>query len=126
MSLGGGACPPGGLLPPPLGLCLATGRELAFLIDPIGPGTGALVELVRGQAVDVLGPLGNGYRLDVKRPLLVGGGIGVAPFPYLSERLGRPPAVLGFRTSEHPEAAAPPPNGEDAVEPRILGVVGGA
>jgi dihydroorotate dehydrogenase electron transfer subunit len=112
--------PPGRLLPRPMSLCLATRRELAFLIDPIGPGTRALVELVRGQAVDVLGPLGNGYGLDVKRPLLVGGGIGVAPFPYLSERLGRPPAVLGFRTSDHAEAATLVPNAEVVVEPRLV------
>jgi dihydroorotate dehydrogenase electron transfer subunit len=112
--------PPGRLLPRPMSLCLATRRELAFLIDPIGLGTRALVELVRGQSVDVLGPLGNGYRLDVKRPLLVGGGIGVAPFPYLSERLGRPPAVLGFRTSEHAEAAELVPNAEVVVEPRLV------
>jgi dihydroorotate dehydrogenase electron transfer subunit len=112
--------PPGRLLPRPMSLCLATRKELAFLIDPIGPGTRALVELVRGQAVDVLGPLGNGYRLDVKRPLLAGGGIGVAPFPYLSERLDRPPAVLGFRTSEHAEAAALVPNAEVVVEPRLV------
>ena len=32
------------------------------------------------------------------RPLLVGGGIGVAPLPYLSEALEHPPAVLGFRS----------------------------
>jgi dihydroorotate dehydrogenase electron transfer subunit len=112
--------PPGRLLPRPMSLCLATRKELAFLIDPIGLGTRALVELVRGQAVEVLGPLGNGYRLDVKRPLLVGGGIGVAPFPYLSERLGRVPAVLGFRTSEHAEAAALIPNAEVVVEPRLV------
>jgi dihydroorotate dehydrogenase electron transfer subunit len=112
--------PPGRLLPRPMSLCLATRRELAFLIDPIGPGTRALVELVRGQAVDVLGPLGNGYGLDVKRPLLVGGGIGVAPFPYLSERLGRPPAVLGFRTSDHAEAATLVPNAEVVVKPRLV------
>jgi dihydroorotate dehydrogenase electron transfer subunit len=89
---------PGRLLPRPMSLCLATRSELAFLIDPIGPGTRALVELVRGDRIHALGPLGNGFRLDVERPLLVGGGIGIAPFPYLSERLGRPPAVLGFRT----------------------------
>jgi len=112
--------PPGRLLPRPMSLCLATRKELAFLIDPIGPGTRALVQLVRGQPVDVLGPLGNGYRLDVERPLLVGGGIGVAPFPYLSERLGRPPAVLGFRTKDHAEAATLVPNAEVVVEPRLV------
>jgi dihydroorotate dehydrogenase electron transfer subunit len=112
--------PPGRLLPRPMSLCLATRKELAFLIDPIGPGTRALVEVVRGQLVDVLGPLGNGYRLDRERPLLVGGGIGIAPFPYLSERLGRPPAALGFRTKEHAEAAALVPNAEVVVEPRLV------
>jgi dihydroorotate dehydrogenase electron transfer subunit len=112
--------PPGRLLPRPMSLCLATRKELAFLIEPIGPGTRALVELVRGQPVDVLGPLGNGYRLDLERPLLVGGGIGIAPFPYLSERLGRPPAALGFRTKEHAEAAALVPNAQVVVEPRLV------
>ena len=53
----------------------------------------------------MLGPLGNGYRLDVERPLLVGGGIGVAPLPYLSDALGHPPAILGFRSDWHAEAA---------------------
>jgi NAD(P)H-flavin reductase len=50
----------------------------------------------------------------------VGGGIGVAPFPYLSERLARPPAVLGFRTEAHAEAAALIPNAEVVVEPRLV------
>jgi dihydroorotate dehydrogenase electron transfer subunit len=108
------------LLPRPMSLCLATRKELGFLIDPVGPGTRALVELVRNERLGVLGPLGNGFRLDVERPLLVGGGIGVAPFPYLSERLNRPPALLGFRSSEHAEAAALVPNAEIVVEPRLV------
>jgi dihydroorotate dehydrogenase electron transfer subunit len=112
--------PPGRLLPRPMSLCLATRKELGFLIDPIGPGTRPLVEVVRNDRLPILGPLGNGYRMDVERPLLVGGGIGVAPFPYLSERLGRPPAVLGFRTDEHAEAAALVPNAEIVVEPRLV------
>jgi dihydroorotate dehydrogenase electron transfer subunit len=112
--------PPGRLLPRPMSLCLATRKELGFLIDPIGPGTRALVELVRGKRIGVLGPLGIGFRLDVERPLLVGGGIGVAPFPYLSERLDRPPAVLGFRTQEHAAAAELVPNAEIVVEPRFV------
>ena len=87
-------------------VCLATGSELAFLIDPIGPGTRALCELETGDRLHVLGPLGIGFDLDVERPLLVGGGIGVAPLPYLSEALGGPPALLGFRSDWHAEAAA--------------------
>ncbi len=112
--------PAGLLLPRPMSLCLAPPGELAFLVDPIGPGTRALAALEAGDDVDVLGPLGNGFDLDVDRPLLVGGGIGVAPFPYLSARLGGPPAVVGFRTAGHAEAAALVPNAEVVLEPRYV------
>jgi dihydroorotate dehydrogenase electron transfer subunit len=88
---------PGRLLPRPMSLCLAPPGELGFLIDAIGPGTRALCALEAGEELCVLGPLGNGFKLDVERPLLVGGGIGIAPLPYLAESLGGPPAVLGFR-----------------------------
>ena len=76
-----------------MSLCLAPAGELAFLIDPIGPGTQALCVAGAGRrARTCFGPLGNGFRLDVERPLLVGGGIGIAPLPYLSAALGAPPA----------------------------------
>jgi dihydroorotate dehydrogenase electron transfer subunit len=111
---------PGRLLPRPMSLCLAPRGELAFLVDPIGPGTLALASLEPGDAIHVLGPLGNGFRLDVERPLLVGGGIGIAPLPYLSQRLGAPPAVLGFRSEWHAQAAALVPNAEVAIEPMFV------
>ena len=111
---------PGRLLPRPMSLCLALVGELAFLIDPIGPGTQALCSLEAGERLHVLGPLGNGFDLDVERPLLVGGGIGIAPLPYLWERLGRPPAVLGFRSERHAEAAALVPSAQVCVEPTLV------
>jgi dihydroorotate dehydrogenase electron transfer subunit len=111
---------PGRLLPRPMSLCLAPTAELAFLIDPIGPGTRALCALEAGDELDVLGPLGNGFDLAVERPLLVGGGIGVAPFPFLSAALDGPPAVLGFRSDHHAEAAALVPNAEVCVEPTLV------
>jgi len=111
---------PGRLLPRPMSLCLAPRGELAFLIDPIGPGTRALCRLERGDALTILGPLGNGFRLDVERPLLVGGGIGVAPLPYLAEALEHPRVVLGFRSDWHAQAAALLPRAEVCVEPRLV------
>ena len=111
---------PGRLLPRALSLCLAPAGELAFLLDPVGPGTAALCALEAGERIHVFGPLGNGFRLDVERPLLVGGGIGIAPLPYLSDCLGRPPAVLGFRTVWHAEAAALVPNAEVVIEPTYV------
>jgi NAD(P)H-flavin reductase len=108
------------LLPRPMSLCLAPPGELAFLIEPIGPGTRALCALQPEEAIHVLGPLGNGFDLIVDRPLLVGGGIGIAPLPYLSATLGGPPAILGFRSERHAEAASLLPGAEIAVEPQFV------
>jgi NAD(P)H-flavin reductase len=111
---------PGRLLPRPLSLCLAPAGELAFLIDPIGPGTAALCELEAGDEIHVFGPLGKGFRLDVDLPLLVGGGIGIAPLPYLAEALRFPPVVVGFRSELHAEAAALLPGAEIAIDPTLV------
>jgi NAD(P)H-flavin reductase len=111
---------PGRVLPRPMSLCLAPRGELAFLLDPIGPGTQALASLLAGDFIQVFGPLGNGFRLDVARPLLVGGGIGIAPLPYLAEALEHPPAVLGFRSSHHAEAAVLLPNAEVVIDPTLV------
>jgi dihydroorotate dehydrogenase electron transfer subunit len=111
---------PGRLLPRPFSLCLAPPGELAFLVDPIGPGSRALCAVSVGDELGVLGPLGQGYALDVRRPLLVGGGIGIAPLPYLSAWLDEPPALLGFRSAWHAEAAALVPNAEVVLEPTYV------
>ena len=111
---------PGRPLPRPMSVCLAPPGELGFLIDPIGAGTRALCALQPGDELSLLGPLGNGYDLEVERPLLVGGGIGIAPLPFLSEALGHPPAILGFRSDRHAEAAELVPNAEVVVEPRFV------
>src|SRR5581483_11881622 len=111
---------PGRVLPRALSLCLAPAGELGFLLEAVGPGTAALCALEPGERIHVFGPLGNGFRLDVERPLLVGGGIGMAPLPYLAEALPRAGAVLGFRTAIHAEAAELLPHAEVVVEPTLV------
>src|SRR5207247_8018692 len=104
----------------PMSLCQAPPGKLTFRLEAVGPGTRALCAAQPGEVLSVFGPLGNGYRLDVERPLLVGGGIGIAPLPYLSEQLGGPPAILGFRSDWHAEAASLVPNAEVVVEPTLV------
>jgi dihydroorotate dehydrogenase electron transfer subunit len=112
---------PGRLLPRPFSVCLAPPGELAFLVDVVGPGTEAIAALEPGDDIAVFGPLGNGYRLDVERPLLVGGGIGIAPLPYLAEQLGGEPRIVaGFRSAEYAEAASLLPGAEVVVDPVLV------
>jgi NAD(P)H-flavin reductase len=111
---------PGRPLPRPFSLCTAPTGELGFLVEALGPGTTAIAALGVGDEIHVTGPLGRGFDLEVARPVLVGGGIGVAPFPFLSERLGAPPAILGFRTAFHAEAAALVPNATVVLDPVLV------
>ena len=68
----------------------------------VGEGTKALAEMQRGEFLDVLMPLGNGFDTTKggKQPLLVGGGIGVPPLYGLAENLVDrgiiPQVVTGF------------------------------
>ncbi len=64
--------------------------RLQILFKVIGAGTRQLAESKPGDAIDVVGPLGDGlFRVDEKRPnvLLVAGGIGVAPLLFLAETM---------------------------------------
>ena len=109
---------PGRPLPRPMSLCQAPPVELGFLLESIGPGTRALAAVEPREKIHVFGPLGNGYRLDVERPLLVGGGIGVAPFPYLSAVLGSPPALgQAQRQSRRPDSQNDADDGDDPGQP---------
>ena len=72
--------------------------RLDFLFEDVGPGTRRLCELRAGDGLWLLGPLGVGFRApeDERRPLLVGGGVGIAPLAIWQDVLGAP-ALLGFR-----------------------------
>jgi dihydroorotate dehydrogenase electron transfer subunit len=96
----------------------ARAREgrLSFLLDVVGPGTERLAGLHPGEGLDLVGPLGVGWRPPEPgtRPLLVGGGIGAAPLLCLQDELadaaapvgGDAAVLLGFRSAAHAEAAS--------------------
>jgi dihydroorotate dehydrogenase electron transfer subunit len=78
--------------------------ELHFMLEDVGPGTRRLCELHAGDALLLVGPLGNGFTAprDGRRPLLVGGGVGIAPLAIWQQQLPqRASVLLGFRDAAH-------------------------
>jgi len=73
----------------PISIFSADDRHIALLVRTVGRGTTLMEQWQPGSAVDVLGPLGNGFdwQPNDRNLLLVGGGIGVAPLHFLAERL---------------------------------------
>ncbi|HWE32425.1 MAG TPA: hypothetical protein VG410_03010 [Solirubrobacteraceae bacterium] len=83
--------------------------ELQFMVEDVGPGTRRLTELDAGDELLLVGPLGIGFRAprDGRRPLLVGGGVGVAPLAIWQDKLsGAANPLLGFRDEAHARGAA--------------------
>jgi len=83
-------CPSGGrngpLLRRPMSIYGAAGDRLSFLYKVAGKGTATLATLAPGDALDVMGPLGQGFRLDPawRRLLLVARGVGLATLAPLA------------------------------------------
>jgi dihydroorotate dehydrogenase electron transfer subunit len=80
---------------------------ISVLYKVEGEGTHLLSTLNPGQSVNVQGPLGKPFPIhaECRRPMLVAGGIGVAPFPALAEALlqttsGVPEVILAARTED--------------------------
>jgi len=99
------------LLRRPISIHRIGSDDIEILYSVVGRGTGILSRKVPGELLDVIGPLGNGFRVaedSASLKLLVAGGMGVAPLLALAERLPRAAkgekrfiAVLGARTRNH-------------------------
>lgn len=77
---------------------------VTVLYRVVGRGTALLSTWKPGDRINIIGPLGRGFRVppDQRRIALVGGGMGVAPLFFLARELvtaGRPVVVFqGART----------------------------
>ena len=76
------------LLRRPLSIHRTDGGKLALLFAIVGQGTEWLSKRTAGESLDILGPLGNGFKIHQgsQRLLLLAGGIGVAPLVTLAEK----------------------------------------
>lgn len=87
------------------------GIVLDFLFESVGPGTERLAAVQIDDQVEVTGPFGNGFSLEPERwPVLVAGGIGLAPIVAFDDELReldgvRSSAFVGMRSIDHASAA---------------------
>ncbi len=90
------------LLRRPISVSAFTSDTIEFTIKILGMGTRALSEFEVGQSIDLMGPLGNGFKQNSENKILIiGGGIGIAPLKGLMEHLqfdkAEADVILGFR-----------------------------
>ncbi len=70
----------------PLSIFAAGETHFDILFKVCGEGTTILSQKKKGDSIDILGPLGNGFpkNPDAKKPLFIAGGLGVVPLNYLA------------------------------------------
>jgi dihydroorotate dehydrogenase electron transfer subunit len=87
----------------PLSIMRAKDDWIEVLYKVVGEGLHLLTRKTRGDAISLLGPIGQPFRVSGERPrpLLIGGGVGIPPMVFLADSLRRaggtwsPLAILG-------------------------------
>lgn len=90
----------------PISVCDIEENTLTLIYKTVGAGTDKLSKTEKGEKLDILAFLGNGYDLSKsgETPLLIGGGVGVPPLFLLAKKLVKegktPTAILGFNSAD--------------------------
>ena len=89
----------------PISVCDYSNSEIVIIYKVVGGGTAEMSKLPKGAMLDCLTGLGNGYDISKsKKPLVIGGGVGVPPLYNLTKCLffffQKPTVVLGFNKKE--------------------------
>ena len=90
----------------PISVCSVHGEVLTLVYKTVGSGTRQMAAMDSGEQLELLTGLGNGFdiRKSGDKPLLIGGGAGVAPLYGLAEVLlaegKQPTAILGFNAAD--------------------------
>ncbi len=97
------------LLRRPISIHRIGAGHLEILYNVVGKGTKILSQKREGDKIDIIGPLGNGFKIHKNSKslkMLVAGGMGVAPLLGLAEELSRATkkkfiVILGAKTQNH-------------------------
>ncbi len=90
----------------PISVCDWKEGQLTLIYKTVGRGTEKMAGMTRGESLDLLVGLGNGYDTSKSgdRPLLLGGGVGVPPMYGLAKALiaegKRVTVILGLNTKD--------------------------
>ncbi|MDI6600754.1 MAG: dihydroorotate dehydrogenase electron transfer subunit [Thermoanaerobacteraceae bacterium] len=84
------------LLRRPFSICDVDGGTIKIMYRVKGVGTELMSRAMRGESMDIMGPLGKGFNEVRGRVAIVGGGIGLAPLVYLARRIKSGTMFIGF------------------------------
>ncbi len=88
----------------PISVCDYDSEGLTLIYKTVGSGTVAMSRLTAGDALNLLTALGNGFTVnaDSKKPLVIGGGVGVPPMYGVAKKIIEggitPTVILGFNS----------------------------
>ena len=97
---------PGKFLRRPISICDWNEDTITIVYRIVGEGTKEMSEMTAGECLELLSGLGNGFRLMEcsKKPLLVGGGVGLPPMLGLAKAFIakgiKPIVVAGFASDK--------------------------
>ncbi|MFA3782038.1 dihydroorotate dehydrogenase electron transfer subunit [Melioribacteraceae bacterium 4301-Me] len=77
------------LLRRPFSICEVKNDNVYFMFDIHGEGTRLLSRKIKGDVLDILGPLGKGFNINdnFDTAVVIAGGLGAAPFPFLIDEI---------------------------------------
>ncbi len=86
------------LLRRPFSVCDVEGEFIYLMFNIYGEGTKILSRKHKGDMIDILGPLGNGFNLedDYETAVIVAGGLGAAPFAFLTRAISENKNIHSF------------------------------
>lgn len=92
------------LLRRPISIHSVKGNKIKIIYEAVGVGTQILSQRKPDEFLDIIGPLGNGFGHRPSaighRPILIAGGMGVAPLVFLAEKIksSKPLVLIGAKT----------------------------
>ncbi|KYH31478.1 dihydroorotate dehydrogenase B (NAD(+)), electron transfer subunit [Clostridium tepidiprofundi DSM 19306] len=93
------------LLPRPISVYDCTENYISFLYAVVGKGTNVMSKLSKGDNIQIMGPLGNGFEVDKiqGKIAIISGGIGIAPLHFLVKKINNSTIdfYAGFKTVDY-------------------------